>query len=78
MRQIDAGAFRGFGVQPLAHPLILSLAHEEFTSEVQRVRGEQVTIPGEKVFLGGEGDVDKVFFWAVFQIPQLLSMIPTG
>ena len=37
-----------------------------------------MTIPGEKVFLGGEGDVDKVFFWAVFQIPQLLSMIPTG
>ena len=26
------------------------LSLEEFTSEVQRVRGEQVTIPGEKVF----------------------------
>lgn len=42
MRQIEAGSFRGvwcFTSDP-----------EEFTSEVQRVRGEQVTLPGGFVF----------------------------
>lgn len=42
MRQIEAGSFRGVWC--------CTSDPEEFTSEVQRVRGEQVTLPGGFVF----------------------------
>ncbi len=65
MRQIDAGAFRGFGVQPLAHPLILPWGVHVRSAESPRGTGDNSGGKGffgwgrrrwQSVFLGGFPD----------------------